>query len=206
MNMQVSRRGFLVALPGLVTLPLAASAKVSAPSLASASSAEILASAPSVPMWAAGTPGDFNWQPVAAETPQQAYAKWLETSGIPDGSRPVFSEACARRMTEWDGKQPEDIRPADWIDGGLGHCCSRCDGETGHESARVIEGDVVCFECMTYGESLDEDDERGMEELVGLIVNEGAEEARAFLTLHEDFDLIGEEIWARAVAEAAARV
>lgn len=201
MEINVSRRGFFRGLTGLLATP-AVAVVAQRPDLASSTLAEIVASAPKTAMWAAGTPGDFNWRPIAAESAEEAFGIWCDQENIPVSERPRFFEGCAKRMTAWDGMEIEDIAPSDWLNGGLGHHCERCDGEVSADCGRVIAGDVVCFECMTYGESLAEDRERGMEEIVNLILNEGEDEARDFVVMHEDFDLIGEEVWSAAAARA----
>jgi hypothetical protein len=202
MNIQMSRRSFLGSFAGVAALPLAAAVK--AAPLGSASAAEIIASAPPLPpMWAAGTPGDFDWQPISADTAEEAFAKWCDHSGMSLDKRPPFSNEAVRRMPLWDGRTPEQVRPADWIEGGLGHRCQRCDCEAMADSATVLEGEVVCRECMTYGERLDDDEDFGMEGLVELIFDKGEKDAKVYLVQHEDFDLIGDGRWSMAVAEAA---
>jgi hypothetical protein len=106
-------------------------------------------------------------------------------------------------MPLWDGRTPGEVRPADWIEGGLGHGCQRCDCEVMADSATVVDGEVVCHECMTYGERLEGDEDFGMESLVELICDKGEEDAKAYLVQHEDFDLIGNARWSKAAAEAA---
>lgn len=202
MSIRLSRRSFLGSFVGLVALPLATSVK--AAPLASAAAADIIASAPPLsPMWAAGTPGEFDWQPVSANTAEEAFAKWCDHQGIPAATRPPFSAEAVRRVPSWDGRSPEQVRPADWIKNGLGHSCERCDSEVMADTATVIEGEVVCHECMTYGEKLDDDEDFGMESLADLIGDMGEQEAKAYVIQHEDFDLIGEVRWAKAAEEAA---
>ncbi|MCV9964750.1 hypothetical protein OIU34_22930 [Pararhizobium sp. BT-229] len=202
MNVRLSRRSFLGSFAGLAALPLAASAK--AASLASAPAADIIASAPPLtPMWAAGTPGEFDWQPFSANSAEEAFSKWCDHVGYTAENRPVFSSAAVQRVKAWDGRTPDQISPADWIRGGLGHGCERCQSEVMADCATVIEGEVVCHECMTYGEKLDDDEDFGIESLADLIDDMGEVEAKAYLVQHEDFDLIGEERWLKAAAEAA---
>ncbi|MCS4089084.1 hypothetical protein [Rhizobium sp. BK176] len=202
MAIQMSRRSFLGSLAGVAALPLATAVK--AAPLATASAADIIASAPPLPpMWAAGTPGEFNWQPISANTPEEAFAKWCDGAGLSLDERPAFTSSAVRRMPLWDGRAPDEVRPADWIEGGLGHGCQRCDCETMADSATVVDGEVICEECLTYGERLDDDEAYGMECLVDLIGDMGEENAKAYLVQHEDFDLIGIDRWSRAATEAA---
>ncbi|MDW9481266.1 hypothetical protein GOB57_21715 [Sinorhizobium meliloti] len=202
MNIRLSRRSFLGSFVGLSALPLATSVK--AAPLASAAAADIIGSAPPLsPMWAAGTPGEFDWRPISADNAEEAFARWCDHQGIPAAARPLFSTETVRRVPSWDGRSPEQVRPADWIKNGLGHTCERCDSEAMADTATVIEGEVVCHECMTYGEKLEEDEDFGMESLADLIGDMGEQEARAYVIQHEDFDLIGEVRWAKAAEEAA---
>ncbi|MBY3158406.1 hypothetical protein HFO56_39595 [Rhizobium laguerreae] len=202
MTMRMSRRSFLGSFVGLAALPLAAA--VRAAPLASASAADIIASAPSLPpMWAAGTPGEFNWQPISADTAEEAFAKWCDQAGLPVDEWPPFSNESVRRMPLWDGRTPDEVRPADWIEGGLGHGCQRCDCEVMADSATIVEGEVICHECMTYGEKLGDNEDLGMDSLVELICDKGEEGAQAYLIQHEDFELIGIDRWSMAVSEAA---
>jgi hypothetical protein len=202
MSIQLSRRSFLGSFAGLAALPLASA--INAAPLAAAASADIIASAPPLtPMWAAGTPGEFDWQPISANTAEDAFVKWCDHQGIPTGSRPPFSAEAVRRVPSWDGRSPDQVRPYDWIKSGLGHSCERCDSEVMADSATVIECEVVCHECMTYGEKLDDDEDFGNECLVDLIGEMGEPEAKAYVVQHEDFDVIGEARWEKAAAEAA---
>lgn len=204
MTMSVSRRGFLRSIPSLFALPVAASASTVS-QLSSASAAEIISAAPPVTEWAVGTPGDVSWRPVSAASPQEAFAQFCDGEGVDPSERPMFSEDFVRRMSETDGMAPEIISKPGLIDECTGGRCERCDGEVSGDTCHLISGDVVCTECLTYAESLSEYPERGFEELVNLVVNEGEHDALDFIVQHDDFELIGEETWARVVAEAALR-
>lgn len=202
MAIQLSRRSFLRSLAMLPIATVAKSTSQASTDTTLADAAEIIASAPDVPMWAAGTPGEFDWRAIAAESGEQAFAKWCDEMGFPADARPAFTARSVLRVPSWDGKAPSQVNPSDWIEGGLGHHCDRCDGEVGSHEASVIEGDVVCHECMTFGERIAENEDRGLEDLVALIVEEGEDEARAYIVQHEDFDMIPPEVWTRAVNEA----
>jgi hypothetical protein len=202
MDVRLSRRSFLGSFAGLAALPFSAAA--GSTGMAGASVSEIIASAPPLTqMWAAGTPGEFNWQPFSANSAEEAFSKWCDHYGYTNENRPAFSSDAVRRVKAWDGRTPEQINPADWIKSGLGHGCHRCDDEVMADCATVIDGEVVCHECMTYGEKLSDDEDSGMESLVDLIDDVGEVDARAHIVQHEDFDAIGEERWQKAVAEAA---
>jgi hypothetical protein len=71
------------------------------------------------------------------------------------------------------------------------------------DSASVVDGDVVCDECLIYSERLDQDEENGMESLIELICHKGEDGARSYLVQHDDFDLIGEQRWSEAAIKAA---
>lgn len=198
MTPKLSRRSFLGSIAGVAALPLAASNA----SLAMASAADIIASAPPLTkMWIAGTPGEFDWHPFSASSAEEAFAKWCDHSEYPVDSRPVFDAKAVQRVSAWDGRNPEQITPADWIRRGLGHGCDRCQSEVMADCATVVAGDVVCHECMSYAERIEDDENSGMEHLVELIDDMGPEEAKSYLIQHDDFDAIGLERWEAACAE-----
>jgi hypothetical protein len=197
MTFAISRRGFLGGLSGLFALPFTGLP----PAVASASVSSIAASAP---MWAAGTPGEYDWSAFAADTAQDAFVHWCDSKGFPADQRPPFDSDAVMRVKSWDGLANEDITPADWLRGGLGHTCFRCDCETSRsEGGDVFGTEVVCEECTTYAEKIERDEAYGMEVLAELIGDKGEEGARLHISRDEDFSLIPSVAWDRAVAEAA---
>nr|WP_250807320.1 hypothetical protein [Neorhizobium tomejilense] len=169
-------------------LPLAAGASGGG-GLANASAAEIIASSPPTSAFAIGATGGPATSHFSAGMPRETFARWCDRMGFPNSARPLYDEVGG------DPAVGPDLKP----------CCARCGENADVEHLRAIGDDLVCLECLTYGESVIDDEERGMRELSDFISVEGEAEARDFITLHEDFDVIGEDRWARAAEMAAAR-
>lgn len=110
--------------------------------------------------WAVGTPGDFDWQHIVAETEDQARRYFAaEVCGgdefCEEGAQDCDCEFCAsywsceaERKPMWDGIETPSA--GDWLRGGMGTYCSRCGHETfPQEEGRAIGDEAVCESCMT---------------------------------------------------------
>ena len=120
-----------------------------------------VAAAPkSLPAWAVGTPEQWNWRIVNANTAEAAVARWLADEGYSDGcedpepdGRCGMCDACvngyaeAQRVPELD--EIAAPTPGDWIKAGLGHTCCRCGDESDASNAHAIGEEAVCNFCVT---------------------------------------------------------
>ncbi|MER9710204.1 hypothetical protein NKJ13_08035 [Mesorhizobium sp. M0174] len=161
-----------------------------------------LGAQPDVLGFAVGTPGEYDWISVTAKSAEEAWAQWCDHQGYGLAEERVFCADYVTRVPQWDGKDPDSIRPADWLKANLGHCCERCGYETHPESgARIIAGDVVCEECMTFADRLVDDPDDAVDELANRIADDGADEVREQLIADGDWPL-AVELWPRALAAA----
>ncbi|TIL30006.1 hypothetical protein [Mesorhizobium sp.] len=152
--------------------------------------------------FAVGTPGEYDWISVAAKSAEEAWSRWCDHRGYA-GCERIFNPEFVTRVAQWDGKHPDTICPADWLRAGLGHCCERCGYETHCESgARIVAGEVVCEECITFADRVAIDPEDAVEELANRIADEGEEDVRDDLIAKGEWPLV-EGVWSRAVADAA---
>ena len=156
-------------------------------------------------IWVTGTPGEFNWRAFDAPSAEEAFRLWQQETGNVDLE---FSDDCARRLPALDGKHPDAIAPADWIENDMGHCCERCGYETSADAgAIVVAGEVVGEECATIADNLAvADDERAVEILVDIILDhEGdAGAAQVALSAAGAWDAVRPVHWLKAVSEADA--
>lgn len=203
MDIQVSRRTLLTAATTVAAGHLLGLGEGLAVAASDGPSAPI---APLPRMWAAGTPGDYNWQALVADSAEEAFSRWCVEHGYDRGRVPVLTSDHVMRVPAWDGIAVSDLKPADWIEAGLGHFCQRCDCETSHDCGGVVNGEVVCHDCMTYVDKLDYDEETGYEQLVELIADKGVDGAIKVISYDDDFAAIDPAVWAKAVAEAATLV
>jgi hypothetical protein len=128
--------------------------------------AAIAPTAPPLPAWAVGTPGEWNWQAVEALTEHEAKLAWIrdqyqieECEDGCGGSDECDCEFCdhlrsleADRKPKWDGKS---VTAGDttWFASGLGAYCDRCSYETSRdECGHVVNNEVVCEQCMTLAD------------------------------------------------------
>jgi hypothetical protein len=132
--------------------------------------------AKAAPVWLVGTPGEYDWQVVRADTELEAKIGWLSDwigSDECENGTPI-SEACdcevcsqiggidAERKPQLDGKQ--EITPGDWLRVGSGHICSRCSYETYADSGgHAVGPEAVCEDCMTTDDWEIVDPERAAE-------------------------------------------
>lgn len=168
---ELSRRDFLGSAAAVALVVAAPPALGAAP----------IATPIKTPMWAVGTPGDFNWQPIAARDRDAAIRIWAKANGYTQGEYECIatvaeqdvspcptSGPCARcgcedvaaaavdldaeRVQAWDALDGEP-EAGDWIDAGLGAICSRCGIECfGDDGAHAINRKAVCEECMTLAD------------------------------------------------------
>ncbi|MBA4219963.1 MAG: hypothetical protein C0458_04460 [Methylobacterium sp.] len=123
------------------------------------------AAAPTLPAWVVGTPEQWNWRIVRAESADKAIARWLADEGYGEGCEDpepdgkcgmceacMFGYAEASRAPEFD--HVAKPTPGDWIRAGLGHTCCRCNDECDASSAYGIGDEAVCNFCITAGERL----------------------------------------------------
>lgn len=165
---------------------------------------DVAAAAPVMPAFAVGTPGEYDWISVVAENAEAAWDFWCDEHDY-EGEERAFRPEYVTRVEKWDGKDPDKIRPADWLSANLGHCCERCGYETHPESgARVVAGDVVCEECLTLPDQVESDPEEVVDELANRIADDGEGETRDWLETKGWLDRIPVELWNRAVAEVEA--
>lgn len=123
-----------------------------------------------IPAWAVGTPGEFNWQHIVAETAERAERLFRNENcdfECEEGSPCGECEGCtldveAERKPIWDGKS--SLTSADWLRGGSGTYCARCNYETFPEGDGHPVGDeAVCHDCMTLADWDIVDPERAAE-------------------------------------------
>lgn len=114
--------------------------------------------------WAVGTPGEFDWQHIIAETEDQARRyfaaevcggdSFCEEGGADDCECEFcisYGSSEAERKPMWDGM--ESPKAGDWLRAGLGTMCSRCSYETfPHDGGNAIGDEAVCEECMTLAD------------------------------------------------------
>jgi hypothetical protein len=128
------------------------------------------------PAWTVGTPGEYNWQAIFAETEDAARRAWVEDyAGFTCCENGKESEECdcefchhfhgdleVNRVPKWDGKSK--IEAADWFAAGMGHVCSRCGEETSAEDdGHPVGKEAVCHDCMTLADWDIVDPERAAE-------------------------------------------
>lgn len=201
--MSVTRRQLLMTGAAFAAAPIV-------PSLpAPAASASMLA--PSIkPVWIVGTPGEFDWKAIVADTIEDAISEYKDYSGFDDDPLSDdcdFSE-CVCRVPEWDGRDPKKITSGDWLCIGYGAICSRCDYETFPDAgARSIAGKAVCADCLAIPDLLAGDEQDvldGKERLISHILTHDCDEAaaRASIWLRCNPDAIAEETWAECLAAA----
>lgn len=142
----VNRREFLTTTAAAAVVPLM-------PALASPVVVGVdMARAPSVTMWAVGTWGEYNWQPVAAETEEDAIrqvAEWDDMVCPDTGELEVHYDAT--RCKAWDNLK-RDPTPADWLRANMGHICDRCGYEVCSDDGHPIGDLAICEGCVTLDE------------------------------------------------------
>lgn len=103
------------------------------------------------PMWAVGSPGKWNWQPIAADTLEEAIRIYAEDNGYINEDDEIETELDGQRCKSWDAK--DHILPADWLREGIGHHCDRCGYETDPFSGgRAVGDEAICEDCLTIAD------------------------------------------------------
>ena len=202
--MSVSRRTFLAGVAGAVVAPFvpAVPAEATAPMI----DIEAVA-APLQKMWAVGTPGEYDWQGIAADTMEEAFKFYREEHGFDEEDEDVapygdLSE-CVQRVPLWDGKSPRELTGEDWFKASFGYLCSECSYEASPETgARAIEGQVYCEDCLTLRLKIIDDPDDVVDTLANDIACDGEEGVRATLIARKEWDDVPAELWARACEEA----
>lgn len=146
-------------------------------------SATLTSGTPALPAWAVGTPGDWNWQHIRAESEGAAIRAWVsdeygispcergETCGDGCDYCEIADSIQAERLPRWDGldRPPNN---GDWLDAGMGAYCNRCGYETDPDcGGRNVNGDAVCEDCMTI-EDWEQIDPEHAEELCAELADE----------------------------------
>ncbi|HEV7251455.1 MAG TPA: hypothetical protein VGN93_31140 [Shinella sp.] len=187
----LSRRAFLIGTSALVVAP-------ALPAISAAPAVTATARALK-PMWAVGTPGEFDWQAIQAPSAEEAFKIWAQETAWDDEEEIEFDPECVTRVESWD--HLKKVNPADWIDADMGHCCERCGYETHRDAgARVVAGQAVCESCFTFADLMAEGGENAIDELANKIADEGEEEAREGLISSGNWVHVPDELWLAAVA------
>lgn len=196
----LSRRAFLISASAA-----AVSAALPMPALPAAA-AQSTAAAPQLLAFAVGTPGEYDWQAVLATSAEDAFKAWAWDRGIcEEDEDPAFDPGYVQRVPIWDGLPEKEITPALWFAANMGHMCERCNYET-HPNfgGEVVNGEVVCEDCIELGDLLVISRERALEALVNEIVDLGPEGAREHLVTEGVLSAVPADLWAEAIKEAAA--
>lgn len=196
----LSRRAFLISASAA-----AVSAAVPIPVLPAAA-APSAAATPQLLAFAVGTPGEYDWQAVLATSAQDAFKAWALDRGVcEEGEDPAFDPHYVQRVPIWDGLPEKEITPALWFAANMGHMCERCNYET-HPNfgGEVVNGEVVCEDCIELGDLLVISRERALEALVDEIVDLGPDGAKEHLVNRGVLSAVPADLWAEAIKEAAA--
>ncbi len=207
----LNRRTFLTSAAALALAPALPARLLAAPTAA------VEAVAPLTTIWVGGHNGEFDWQPINAETREQAMreliASWQGTTqgDITDETLAEF-DLCLERASSMDGLQVDQIKSYDWVHAGFGASCDRCGSECFAEGgARAINGEAICEECLTIPDLLDTDEDDQVlaeERLTEWLLNHDCDEASVRQQMARSFDpdLIPSATWEKCLAEARAAV
>lgn len=102
------------------------------------------------PMWAVGSPGEWNWQPIAADTLEAAIRIYADDNGHINEDGEIETDLDGQRCKSWDGK--DKILPADWLREGIGHHCDRCGYEVTSDDGHAVGDEAICEDCMTLAD------------------------------------------------------
>ncbi len=164
-----------------------------------------IAAGPDLMAYAVGTPGEFDWQPIFARSPQEALRTYLFEHRGYDAAEVAefgFDPDYVSRVETWD--RLSNIRGADWYDAGLGYCCERCGCESHAESGgRVVAGEVVCESCLTLDDRATIDPDDVIEDLANRIADDGIDDVRDWLVTRGHWAAV-EALWPQAIAASAA--
>lgn len=159
--MKLSRRDALALAVGAAASPLLPHVEAGA------------ATIPTLPAFAVGTPGEFNWKVIFARTVDRAKEIWYDENGWyePD-ERELDLDANSvphlDGLATEEGEHPPSV--SDCIEMGWDHNCVRCyrDVSCDGDNYRDIGGEAVCQECLTPQE-VDADDH---EDFLNNLINE----------------------------------
>ena len=186
-------------------LLMGAAAAAIAPSLPRLPAAAMPASPVPSPRLAfiVGTDGEFDWIKVWARSAEEAIQAWYVERGI-EPDEDCFAPEC-ERVPAWDSKNAGSLKPADWINAGLGHTCARCHGEAGPwDGARAIGDDAICSYCLTIADLVAlGDDEAVAEQLADRICDQGEEVTRNWAEAKGIWDDVAGAIWPKALVLAS---
>ncbi|PWJ81570.1 hypothetical protein C7441_110102 [Pseudaminobacter salicylatoxidans] len=165
------------------------------------------AETPSLLAYVVGTPGEYDWQTFFARSAEEAFAEWVADQGYDEEYDPTFDPDFVTRVPIWDGRNPNSICPADWFEANLGHCCERCGCETHPDcGGQVVEGEVVCEECLTLADRVEINPNDVVEDLGNRIACDGADKVRVRLEHRKEWEDLPPELWDRAIAFAAEEI
>jgi hypothetical protein len=175
---RLSRRAFLA---GISATAVAVAMPLPSMAIAAESAPTVV---PNLLAFAAGSEGEFNWQPFFAATEAEAKEMVRHHFGWDGEDDPDYFPFEFQRVPKWDHRGGEEaVTPADWFRAGMGHICDRCDAEiySGDGESTIMGEVVVCNECLTFAEKLALDDDWALDELIERIGDDGEEAARAWL-------------------------
>lgn len=197
----LTRRAFL-----LSASAAAVSVALPMPALPAIAPVVEAAEAPKLLAFAVGTPGEYDWQSVFAGTAEEAFKQWACDRGVCEEDEvPEFDPDYVQRVPSWDDLAEKEITPAKWFAANMGHMCERCNFETHPDfGGEVVNGEVVCEDCLDLGDIVQISRERALETLVDEILDLGADDAQDRLIRIGVWDKIPADVWAEAIVEAAA--
>jgi TAT (twin-arginine translocation) pathway signal sequence len=194
----LTRRNFLLASAAVAVAP-AIPAVISTAIAADAATTLTLS-----PMWIVGSPGNYDWHPIRAETMEEAFQTYLRRNPWWSDQK-TKPEDHVQRVEQWDALEPDEISSGDWIKAGFGACCANCGTEIFSGGGYVICEEAICEDCVTPAQRAelgDDEVERLVEDLGNDICNLGEVELRKQLQMKGLWDELPQPIWARAVAFA----
>lgn len=114
---------------------------------------------------------------------------------------PTLHPEWVTRMPEWDGRSPDSVSPADWLNVNLGHSCERCGSETHRNTGgRVVAGDVVCEECLSFSDRVAIEPDDVVDDLANRLADEGEDDVRRWLEAQGNWGAVKDDLWPRALA------
>lgn len=97
--------------------------------------------------WSVGTPGEYDWHVIRANTKLEAVRIWSQEECYEEKDLEEIG-IVANREERWDNL---DIEAGDktWFMSEYGSYCDRCDDETTiEEGGHVVNDEIVCMDCM----------------------------------------------------------
>lgn len=132
---------------------------------------------PILPAWVVGTGGENDGRIIRALTQTDAIKLALEEeTGTTECSCAEVAEKWGKgpcdycwKLGQWEVWRAEGLdgithpTGADWVNAGFGYPCERCDYDTHSDNGWVVNGEVVCEDCMTLADWDAIDPERAAE-------------------------------------------